>query len=98
MGVAKINPAFIFTHWGNQNLNYPDAAEVGDSIEVPEECDYVIMMVHEMGYDVIQRSPGSEYDTDIEYSKGARCASSLATFISDELGYRADIYCNSSFK
>ena len=61
---------------------------MGDPIKIPEECDTVIMMLHEMGYDVIQRSPGIEYDTDIEYSKGARCASSLATFIS-ELGYRA---------
>ncbi len=69
-------------------MNYSHAAEVGDPIEIPEECDTVIMMVHEMGYDVIQRSPGIEYDTDIEYSKGAWCASSLATFIS-ELGYRA---------
>ncbi|MBW2336387.1 MAG: reductive dehalogenase [Deltaproteobacteria bacterium] len=88
VGIAKINPAFIYTHWGNQNVNYSYAAEVGDPIEIHEECDTVIIMVHEMGYDVIQRSPGIEYDTDIEYSKGAWCASSLATFIS-ELGYRA---------
>jgi len=88
VGITKINPAYIYTHWGNQNVNYSHAAGVGDPIEIPEECDTVIMMVHEMGYDVIQRSPGIEYDTDIEYSKGAWCASSLATFIS-ELGYRA---------
>jgi hypothetical protein len=61
---------------------------VGDPIEIPEECDTVIMMVHEIGYDVIQRSPGIEYDTDIEYSRGVWCASSLDTFIS-ELGYLA---------
>ncbi len=24
---------------------------VGDPIEIPEECDTVIMMVHEIGYD-----------------------------------------------
>ena len=58
---------------------------MGDPIEIPEECDTVIMMVHEIGYDVIQRSPGIEYDTDIEYSRRVWCASSLDTFIS-ELG------------
>jgi len=77
VGIAKINPAYIYTHWGNQNVNYSHAAAVGDPIEIPEGCDNVIMMVHEMGYDVIQRSPGIEYDTDIEYSKGAWCARTL---------------------
>jgi epoxyqueuosine reductase len=88
VGVATINPAWIYTHWGNQNVNYSQAAEVGDPIQIPPEFNTVIVMIHEMGYDVIKRSPGIEYDTDIEYSRGAWCASSLATFIT-ELGYRA---------
>ena len=61
---------------------------MGDPIEILDECDTVIMMLHEMGHDAIQRSPGIEYDTNIEYSKEAWCASSLATFIS-EIGCRA---------
>lgn len=88
VGMAAINPAWIYTHWGNQNVKYSLAAEVGDAIHIPPEFNTVIVMIHEMGYDVIKRSPGIEYDTDIEYSRGAWCASSLATFIA-ELGYRA---------
>lgn len=88
VGVAKLNPLWIYSHWGNQNVRYSGAAEVGDPIEIPPEFDKVIVMIHEMGYEVIQRSPGIEYDTDIAYSKGTWCASSLATFIA-ELGYKA---------
>ena len=88
VGVAKLNPSWIYTHWGHQNVRYSHAAEVGDPIEIPPEFNMVIVMIHEMGYEAIQRSPGIEYDTDIAYSKGAWCTSSLATFIA-ELGYRA---------
>ena len=88
VGIAELNPLWIYTHWGHQNVRYSHAAEVGDPIEIPPEFDRVIVMIHEMGYDVIQRSPGVEYDTDITYSKGGWCASSLATFIA-ELGHRA---------
>ena len=88
VGVAKLDPRWIYTNWGHQNVRYSHAAEVGDPIEISSEFDKVIVMIHEMGYDVIQRSPGIEYDTDIAYSRGAWCASSLATFIA-ELGYRA---------
>lgn len=88
VGVAKLNPSWIYTHWGNQNVRYSGAAEVGDPIEIPPEFNRVIVMIHEMDYKVIQRSPGIEHETDIQYSKGAWCASSLATFIA-ELGYRA---------
>ena len=88
VGVAKLNPLWIYSHWGNQNVRYSHAAQVGDPIEIPPEFDKVIVMIHEMDYQVIQRSPAIEYETDIQYSKGAWSASSLATFIS-ELGYRA---------
>lgn len=88
VGVAKLNPWWIYSHWGNQNVRYSHAAEVGDPIEIPPEFDKVIVMIHEMDYQVIQRSPAIEYETDIQYSKGAWSASSLATFIA-ELGYRA---------
>jgi len=88
VGVAELNPLWIYTNWGNQNVRYSRAAEVGDPIEIPAEFNRVIVMIHEMDYKAIQRSPGIEYETDIAYSKGAWCASSLATFIT-ELGYRA---------
>ncbi len=88
VGIARVNPQWIYTHWGQQNVRYSEAAQVGDSIELAEEYKYVVVMVHEMGYDIISRSPAVEAETDIAYSKGAWCATSLATFIA-ELGYKA---------
>lgn len=88
VGIAKINPLWIYSHWGHQNVRYSQAAEVGDPIELPPEFNRVIVMIHEMDYEVMQRSPAVEYETDIAYSKGAWCAASLATYIV-ELGYRA---------
>lgn len=87
VGIAKIDPRWIYTHWGQQNVRYSQAAEVGDPIDL-SDYKYVIVMAHEMGYDMISRSPAIEADTDIEYSRGAWCASSLATFIT-ELGFKA---------
>ncbi len=88
VGIAKIDPRWIYTHWGQQNVRYSEAAQVGDPINLPEEYKYVIVMVHEMDYDIVNRSPAVEADTDIAYSKGAWCSTSLAAFIS-ELGYKA---------
>lgn len=88
VGVAKTDPRWIYTHWGEQNVRYSGAANVGDPIEIAQEYPYVIVMAHEMGYEMIRRSPAVEADTDIEYSKGAWCSTSLATFIA-ELGYKA---------
>lgn len=88
VGVADLDPSWVYTHWGDQNVRYSGAAEVGDPIEIPAEFNRVIVMIHEMDYEVIQRSPAIEYDTDIGYSRGAWCASSLAMFVA-ELGFRA---------
>jgi len=88
VGIAKVDPRWIYTHWGQQNVRYSQAAEVGDEIEIAEDFPFAVVMVHEMGYEEVNRSPAIEADTDIEYSRGAWCAASLATFIA-ELGYRA---------
>ncbi len=88
VGVAKLNPLWVYTHWGKHNVMYTDAANAGDPIEIPSEYKTVIVMAHEMDYDIVRRSPNVEYETDIGYSKCAWCAGSLATFIS-ELGYKA---------
>lgn len=87
-GVAKLNPLWIYTHWGIHNAMYTNAAKSGDPIDIPSECDRVIVMIHEMDYELIRRTPDVEPGTDIGYSKAAWCASSLATFIR-ELGYQA---------
>jgi len=88
VGIAKVDPRWIYTHWGEQNVRYSEAAKVGDPIHLPDYYKYVVVMVHEMDYAIVNRSPAVEAETDIAYSKGAWCATSLATFIS-ELGYKA---------
>ncbi len=88
VGVAKLNPLWIYTHWGTHNATYTNAAKSGDPIKIPSDYDRVIVMIHEMDYELIRRTPAVEPATDIGYSKAAWCASSLATFIR-ELGYRA---------
>ena len=93
VGIAPLNPLWIYTHWGMQNVMYSGAAAAGDPIEIPPEYRTVIVMIHAMDYDVIRRSPAVEEETDIGYSKAAWCAASLATFIT-ELGYKAIPACN----
>jgi epoxyqueuosine reductase len=48
----------------------------------------VVVMLHEMDYELLRRTPLVEPETSLVYSKMAWCAGSLATFIA-ELGYRA---------
>lgn len=88
VGVAKLNPLWIYTNWGLHNATYTDAAKEGDPIEISPEYKMVIVMAHEMDYHLVRRTPNVEPETDIAYSKCAWSAASLATFIS-ELGYRA---------
>ncbi len=88
VGVAKLNPLWIYTHWGAHNATYTNAAKSGESIKIPSDYDRVIVMIHEMDYELIRRTPAVEPGTDLGYSKGAWSASSLATFIR-ELGYQA---------
>ncbi|MBW2030594.1 MAG: reductive dehalogenase [Deltaproteobacteria bacterium] len=88
VGIARLNPLWIYTNWGLHNVTYTEAAEEGDPIEVPGEYNMVIVMAHEMDYQVVRNTPNVEPETDIGYSKCAWSAASLATFIS-ELGYRA---------
>lgn len=56
--------------------------------DMPKDYKYAVVMVYEMSYDIVNRSPAVEADTDIAYPKGAWCATSLATFIS-ALEYKA---------
>lgn len=88
VGIAKLNPVWIYTHWGLHNAMYTNAAKHGDPIEIPSDYEFVVVMVNEMDYDLMRRTPNVEPETDIGYSKAAWCAASLATFIA-ELGYKA---------
>ena len=88
VGIAKLNPLWIYTHWGQHNAMYTSAAEHGDPIGIPPEYENVVVMISEMGYHRMRGTPSVEPETDIGYSKAAWCAASLATFIA-ELGYKA---------
>jgi len=88
VGIARLNPLWIYTNWGQHNAVYTNAAKQGDPIEISSEYENVVVMIHEMGYDMMRRTPSVEPETDIGYSRGAWCAASLATFIA-ELGYKA---------
>ena len=88
VGIAKVNPAWIYSHWGLHNTMYSGAAQAGDPVRLPATYNRAIVMIHEMDYDRLRRSPAVEPETDIAYSKMGWCASSLATFIR-ELGYHA---------
>ena len=76
VGIARLNPLWIYTHWGMQNVMYSGAAKAGDPIDIPPEYQTVIVMIHGMAYGAIRRSPAVEAETDIGYSKAAWCAAS----------------------
>jgi len=88
VGIAKLNPLWIYTHWGRHNVTYTNAARDGDPIEISPEYKTAIVIANEMAYEGMKRTPNVEAETDIGYSKAAWCTSSLATFIA-ELGYKA---------
>jgi len=88
VGVAELNPAWIYSHWGDHNVMYTNAARPGDPIEIPSAYKWVIVMIHEMEYELIRRSPQPEASTAMGYSRMAWSASLLASFIR-ELGYHA---------
>jgi epoxyqueuosine reductase len=88
VGIAKLNPLWIYSHWGSHAVHYTGAAKAGDPIEIPESYQYVIVMIHEMGYEWVKRSPAVEPETDRAYSMMGWSAGSLATFIR-ELGFKA---------
>jgi reductive dehalogenase len=87
-GIAKLNPLWVYSNWGPHACHWTGAAKPGDPIEIPEDYQYVVVLIHEMKYEWIKRTPAVEPETDIAYSKMGWNASSLATFIR-ELGYRA---------
>jgi epoxyqueuosine reductase len=88
VGIARLNRDWVYSHWGDQNAFYSGAAQAGDPIEIAEEYQYVIVLIQEMGYEMVKRSPGVEADTDLIYAKMGFTTCSLATYIS-EIGYKA---------
>ncbi len=88
VGIAALNRAWIYSHWGYQNAHYCQAGKPGEPIEIAESYKYVIVIIQEMNYEIVKRTPAIEPETDLVYSKLGFTACSLATFIR-EIGYKA---------
>jgi reductive dehalogenase len=88
VGICEINPAWIYSHWGDNNSIRSGIASAGDPIELPSWAKYAVVMVIAMDYQRLRRSPAVEGGTDLAYSQMAFTASSLATYIR-KLGYHA---------
>lgn len=88
VGVCEINPAWIYSHWGEDNANSVSTVNPGEPIELPHWAKYAIVMAIAMDYQQLRRSPAAEGGTDLAYSKMAFAAASVATYIRN-LGYHA---------
>jgi reductive dehalogenase len=89
VGICKANPAWIYSHWGDYNAYYSGGtAKAGDPIEIPSWVKYAVVIIVEMDYDDIRRSPALDASTSIGYAKMAFVAASLATYIR-QFGYHA---------
>ncbi len=88
VGICEVNPAWVYTHWGDNNAIRSGIANSGDPIELPSWVKSAIVMVIAMDYQRLRRSPAVEGGTDLAYSKMAFTAVSVATYIRS-LGYHA---------
>jgi len=89
VGITKLNPLWIYTHWGLHSAQYCGNEDLeGQEISLSKEYNRVIVIATEMSNQEIQKSPAVEAATDLGYSKVGFIVSSLATFIR-ELGYKA---------
>jgi len=89
VGICEVNQAWIYSHWGDYNAFYSGGiAQAGDPIEIPPWIKYAVVIIVEMDYEDIKRSPAIDASTSIGYAKMAFVAASLATYIR-QFGYHA---------
>ena len=88
VGVTELNPLWVYSHWGEHNAVYTNAAKPGELIDIPPKYNRVIVLSIEMDYSVLRQTPDPEPASAMGYSKMAFCVSSLAIWIR-ELGYEA---------
>jgi len=89
VGICEVNHAWIYSHWGDYNTFHSGGlAKTGDPIEIPSWLKYAVVMIVEMDYEDIKRSPALDASTSLAYSKMAFVAASLATYIR-QFGYDA---------
>lgn len=89
VGICEANPAWIYSHWGEYNAFYSGGlAEPGEPIAIPSWLKFAVVMIVEMDYADVRRSPALDASTSMGYSKMSFVASSLATYIR-QFGYHA---------
>ena len=89
VGVCEVNPAWIYSHWGDYNAYYSGGiAQAGSRIEIPSWIKYAVVVIVAMDYEDIKRSPALDASTSIGYAKMAFVAASMATYIR-QFGYHA---------
>ena len=86
VGVARLNPLWLYSHRGMDGSRQGE--EWGQALEVLHE--YVIVIATEMSFDMVQTSPHSStiIETAHNYAEGASISTRLAQFIAN-LGYSA---------
>ncbi|MFH0914722.1 MAG: reductive dehalogenase [Chloroflexota bacterium] len=89
VGICEVNPAWIYSHWGDHDAYYSGGlAQTGEPIEIPPWMKYAVVFAIEMDYESIKRTPAVDASPPLGYGETAFTAASLATYIS-KLGYHA---------
>jgi reductive dehalogenase len=88
VGVADLNPLWLYSHWGDHNAKLAETHEVGEPVELPEGFGRVVVFAIAMDYYDVQRSPAVCPTIDLGYSRMAFTAFHVAEFIRN-LGYGA---------
>ena len=86
VGIAKINPLWIYSHRGE--IFHENWEEWGR--EIPADHKFAVIVAHEMSVDMIGSAPHtpSVMESMKNYAKGAYISTQLAAFIAN-LGYEA---------
>jgi len=88
VGIAEMNPLWLYSQWGDHNAKLAGTFKAGDPVELPEGFRYAVVFAIEMDYRDVQRSPAVCPAIDLGYSKMAFTAFHVAEFIRN-LGYGA---------
>ncbi len=88
VGVAELNPRWLYSNWGDHNAKLTGSFEAGEPVELPEDLKYVVVLAIAMDYHDILRSPAVCPGVDLAYSHMAFSAFHVAEFIRN-LGYEA---------
>jgi len=88
VGIARLDRRWLYSHWGTPTGTCAPEYKAGEPIELPDDYEWVIVIIHEMDYENMQKTPAVEASTDIGYSRINATSGAIATYIR-ELGFRA---------